>query len=45
MIDAPDKEFYLIENAAHSPLWEQQETCFEIMKEIKNKKETLERGR
>ena len=37
MIDAPDKEFYLIENAAHSPLWEQQETCFEIMKEIKNK--------
>ena len=45
MIDAPDKEFYLIENAAHSPLWEQPETCFEIMKEIKNKKETPEDGR
>ena len=37
MIDAPDKEFYLIENAAHSPLWEQQETCFEILREIKKK--------
>ena len=43
MIDAPDKEFYLIENAAHSPLWEQQEICFEIMKNIK--KETLDDGR
>ena len=42
MIDAPDKEFYLIENAAHSPLWEQQETCFEIMKESKNRQELCE---
>ena len=37
MIDAPDKEFYLIENAAHSPLWEQQESCFKILREIKKK--------
>ena len=37
LIDAPDKQFYLVENAAHSPLWEQQEVCFAIMKEIKNK--------
>lgn len=45
IIDAPDKEFYLIENAAHSPLWEQQEKCFEIMKEIKDRQETLENGK
>ena len=37
MIDASDKEFYLIENAAHSPLWEQQESCFKILREIKKK--------
>lgn len=43
MIDAPRKEFYLIKNAAHSPLWEQPETCFEIMKNMK--KETLDDGR
>ena len=45
IIDAPDKAFYLIENAAHSPLWEQQEKCFEIMKEIKKKQETMKNGR
>jgi len=36
-ISAPDKKFYLISNSAHSPLWEQSELCFEIMKEIKAK--------
>lgn len=44
-IDAPDKGFYLIEDAAHSPLWEQPEKSYEIMKEIKNKQERLEYGR
>ena len=36
LINAPDKEFYLIEDAAHSPLWEQQEKCYTILEEIKN---------
>lgn len=36
LINAPDKAFYLIEDAAHSPLWEQQEKCYTILEEIKN---------
>lgn len=40
LIVAPDKEFYLIENAAHSPLWEQADESFEVLLQIKNK--TLE---
>ena len=45
IIDAPDKVFYLIENSAHSPLWEQQEKSFEIMKQIKDRQEKLESGK
>ena len=37
MLKAPDKHFYLVENAAHSPLWEQQAVSYDIMKEIKEK--------
>ncbi len=37
MIEAPDKGFYLIEDAAHSPLWEQQEESFRVLVEIKDK--------
>ena len=33
-IEAPDKMFYLIDNAAHSPLWENTEDSFEVFKEI-----------
>jgi len=36
-ITAPDKGFYLIDNAAHSPLWENAEESFRIMEEIKEK--------
>lgn len=36
-ITAPDKKFYLIDNAAHSPLWENAEESFEVFKEIKEK--------
>lgn len=36
-IEAPDKGFYLIKNAAHSPLWENPaETC-DILKQIRGK--------
>ncbi len=34
-IQAPDKKFYLVENAAHSPLWEQADVSYDILKEIK----------
>jgi len=34
LIDAPKKNFYLVENAAHSPLWEQQEICYNILADI-----------
>lgn len=37
MISAPDKKFYLIPDAAHSPLWENQAESYEAMKEILNK--------
>lgn len=33
-LNAPDKEFYLVKNAAHSPLWENTEDSFDIFKEI-----------
>jgi len=36
-ITAPDKKFYLISHAAHSPLWENQEESYEAMKEILEK--------
>lgn len=36
-ITAPDKQFYLIENAAHSPLWENAEDSFEVFGEIREK--------
>lgn len=36
-IIAPEKKFYLIENAAHSPLWENAEDSFEAFREIKEK--------
>ncbi len=35
IITAPDKEFYLIKDAAHSPRWEQQQASFEVMVDIK----------
>ena len=34
-ISAPDKKFYLINNAAHSPLWENAEDSFEVFMQIK----------
>lgn len=36
-INAPDKGFYKISGAAHSPLWENTEESFKIMSEIKEK--------
>lgn len=33
MIDAPKKDFFLIDNAAHSPLWEQSEVVVPIIKD------------
>lgn len=36
-IAAPDKGFYLIKNAAHSPLWENASESYEVLKEIKEK--------
>lgn len=36
-ITAPDKKFYLIDNAAHSPLWENARDSFDAFKEIKEK--------
>ena len=37
IINAPDKGFYKIENAAHSPLWENAEDSFKVFEEIKEK--------
>ena len=37
IIDAPDKEFYLIPDAAHSPLWENPAVTCEILKKIKER--------
>lgn len=34
---APDKAFYLIDKAAHSPLWENAEDSFNVFKEIREK--------
>jgi len=31
MIEAPEKKFYLIDDAAHSPLWENSEVVVPIM--------------
>ncbi len=38
-LDAPDKDFYLIPDSAHSPLWENSEKTCEILKQIKEKTE------
>ena len=35
IIDAPDKGFYLIPDAAHSPLWENPSVTCDILKQIK----------
>ena len=37
LLDAPDKEFYKIPNAAHSPLWENAEATCDIMRQIKER--------
>ena len=37
MIDAPDKEFYLISDSAHSPLWENPKKTCAILFSIKEK--------
>ena len=37
IIEAPDKEFYLIPESAHSPLWENPEVTCDILKQIKEK--------
>ena len=37
VIDAPDKDFYLIYGAAHSPLWENSEVTCEVLKAIKER--------
>ncbi len=39
LLNAPDKEFFLIEESAHSPLWEQADKSYDIMFSIKNKTE------
>ena len=36
-ISAPDKGFYLIKDAAHSPLWENARDSFDAMAEILEK--------
>lgn len=36
-LEAPEKDFYLIKNAAHSPLWENASDSFQIMGEIKER--------
>lgn len=37
ILEAPDKGFYLIPDAAHSPLWENPEKTCVILKQIKEK--------
>lgn len=37
ILEAPDKGFYLIPDAAHSPLWENPEKTCEILRQIKEK--------
>ena len=37
IIDAPDKEFFLIPDAAHSPLWENPSATCEILRQIKER--------
>ncbi len=39
ILKAPDKEFFLVEQAAHSPLWEQADRSYDIMAEIRNRNE------
>ena len=36
-IKAPEKDFYLINDAAHSPLWENADDSFDVFKEIKGR--------
>ena len=35
MIEAPDKEFFLVPDSAHSPLWENPERTCDIMRQIR----------
>ena len=37
VINAPEKKFYKINNAAHSPLWENPEDTCRALREIKEK--------
>ncbi len=37
IIDAPDKEFFLIPDAAHSPLWENPSMTCDVLKQIKER--------
>lgn len=37
IIDAPDKEFFLIPDAAHSPLWENPSVTCDILRQIKER--------
>ena len=36
-LNAPDKDFLLVENAAHSPLWENPEAVVEYMVKIRTR--------
>ena len=37
IIDAPDKEFFLIPDAAHSPLWENPEYTCDVLRRVKER--------
>ena len=37
IIDAPDKEFFLIPDSAHSPLWENPSVTCDILRQIKER--------
>ncbi|MCR5330144.1 MAG: lysophospholipase [Lachnospiraceae bacterium] len=36
-LEAPDKEIYIFENSAHSPLYEESDVAKRVLEEIKNK--------
>ncbi|MCR4908866.1 MAG: alpha/beta hydrolase [Lachnospiraceae bacterium] len=38
-LEAPDKEFYIIKDSAHSPLWENAKDSMNIMKQIRERTE------
>ena len=37
IIDAPDKEFFLIQDSAHSPLWENPSATCDVLRQIKER--------